>query len=98
MAMAWLSGLLTRNNVAGKPQMDADEHRFGGKVSFAIAQSASPKGDAPRVHSRARFLAFYLCPSVLSRKILFYCANILAKPPPHRGRKVWQGNDCQRNL
>src|SRR5437867_2603701 len=39
--------VMARNDSAGKPQMNTDEHRFGGKMSFTIAQSASRKGDAP---------------------------------------------------
>ena len=44
---------------------NTDEHRFKGKVAKWVLPSpkASRKSDAPRVHSRARFLPFYLCPS-----------------------------------
>ena len=44
----------SRNDVAGKPQMNTDEHRFEGKVSFTIAQSASRKGDASTPESQDR--------------------------------------------
>src|SRR6266567_303846 len=66
----------SRNNVAGKPQMNTDlprrcastagQHRFGGKMSFTIAQSASRKGDAPRVQSERGLICVHLCPSVVS--------------------------------
>src|SRR6266516_5655328 len=50
-------------SLMGCEQMNTDEHGFKGKVCFSIAQSTSRESDAPRAHSRARFLAFYLCPS-----------------------------------
>ncbi len=83
---------LSRNDVAGKPQMNTDEHRFGGKVSFTISQSASRKDEAERQDRKIddrnmpmnRFPIFLHQPSTLNHQprperdpLRFICV-----PPP----------------
>ena len=84
--------ILSRNDVAGKPQMNTDEHRFGGKVSLTISQSASRKDEAERQDRKIddrnmpmnRFPIFLHQPSTLNHQprperdpLRFICV-----PPP----------------